>query len=250
MGKRIAKNNLAVTEHRKNFISLIDKLAYRNSRWNVFNDFLEVAAISFSNSDVRLLATDKETWEEREKLATRTLSKYTYEEQQYFPELLTELTFEFENDCPNYVDVLGEMFHALNFHDEWKGQFFTPQNVSDMIGMCIVDTDIINKQIKERGFFTALEPCSGAGGMILGMINAMHKIGLNHRKQVFIVANDLDERCVLMTYIQLSLAGVPAIVQQKDSMSGITYGSAWYTPVFIFDGWRFKIQSVFSELKN
>lgn len=219
MGKRIAKNNLAVTEHRKNFISLIDKLAYRNSRWNVFNDFLEVAAISFSNSDVRLLATDKETQEEREKLATRTLSKYTYEEQQYFPKLLTELTFEFENDFPNYVDVLGEMFHALNFHDEWKGQFFTPQNVSDMIGMCIVDTDIINKQIKERGFFTALEPCSGAGGMILGMINAMHKIGLNHRKQVFIVANDLDERCVLMTYIQLSLAGVPAIVQQKDSMS-------------------------------
>ena len=86
MGKRIAKNKLAVTEHRKNFISLIDKLAYRNSRWNVFNDFLEVAAVSFSNSDVRLLATNKDTWEEREKLTTRTLSKYTYEEQQYFPE--------------------------------------------------------------------------------------------------------------------------------------------------------------------
>ena len=80
--------------------------------------------------------------------------------------------------------------------------------------------------------------------MLLGMINAMHKIGLNHRKQIFIVANDLDERCVLMTYIQLSLAGVPAIVQQKDSISGITYGAAWYTPVFIFDGWMYKLKSV------
>ena len=162
MSKRIAKKNLAVTEHRKNFIALIDKLAYRNSRWNVFNDFLEVAAVSFSNSDVHLLATDKGTWEEREKRATKILSKYTYEEQQYFPQLLTELTLEFENDFPNYVDVLGEMFHALNFHDEWKGQFFTPQNVSDMIGMCTVDTDIVNKKIEQRGFFTALEPCSGS----------------------------------------------------------------------------------------
>lgn len=145
MGKRIAKNKIALTKYRKNFVDLLDKLAYRNSRWNVFNDFLELSAVAFSNADMNFLATYEKTWKECEKMSTKTISKYRHEEQQFFPQMLTELTLEFEECYPNYVDVLGEMFHELNFHNEWKGQFFTPQNVSDMTGMCTVDTAIYTK---------------------------------------------------------------------------------------------------------
>lgn len=247
MGKKSPKRISATSEHRKNFVKLIDKLAYRHSRWNVFNDFLELSAVSFSNADTYCLVTDRKTWEEREKRATKTISKYTHEEQQIFPKLLAELTLQFEDDCPHYRDVLGETFHAMEFHDEWKGQFFTPQPVSDMIGMITVDTENIKQRIKERGFFTALEPCCGSGSMILGLVNAIHSAGINHSKQVLIQANDIDERCVFMTYLQLTLAGVPAIVQQKDSLSFRTYGAAWYTPVFVFDGWKFKMQSLVKE---
>lgn len=247
MGKKSPKRISATSEHRKNFVKLIDKLAYRHNRWNMFNDFLEISAVAFNNADIYHLATDRKTWEEREERAKKTISKYTHEEQQIFPKLLAELTLQFEDDCPHYRDVLGETFHAMEFHDEWKGQFFTPQSVSNMIGMITVDTENIKKRIEERGFFTALEPCCGGGSMVLGLINALHSAGINHSKQVLIVANDVDERCVFMTYLQLTLAGVPAIVQQKDSLSLQTYGAAWYTPVFVFDGWKYKMQSLLRE---
>ena len=47
------------SEHRKNFIKLLEQIAYDKSPWNVFNDFLQLAASTLSNqSDPYFLCTD------------------------------------------------------------------------------------------------------------------------------------------------------------------------------------------------
>ncbi len=42
-----------------------------------------------------------------------------------------------------------------------------------------------------------------------------------------------------MTYIQCALYGIPAVVIHGNSLS-LEEWSHWYTPVYIFDGWRFR----------
>lgn len=61
---------------------------------------------------------------------------------------------------------------------------------------------------------------------------------VNYARNCFIDAGDIDVRCVHMTYLQLSLAGVPAIVKHQDVFSRKLW-SVWKTPAFIFQYYRF-----------
>lgn len=54
----------------------------------------------------------------------------------------------------------------------------------------------------------------------------------------FMQASDIDIRCVHMTYLQLALAGVPAIVCHQNSLTNEIW-SVWKTPAFIFQYHRF-----------
>ena len=49
----------------------------------------------------------------------------------------------------------------------------------------------------------------------------------------------IDIRCVHMTYLQLSLAGVPAIVKHTNSLTRETW-DIWKTPAFIMQYMRFR----------
>lgn len=51
-----------------------------------------------------------------------------------------------------------------------------------------------------------------------------------------VTATDVDIKCVWMTYLQLSLYGIPAVVIHGNSLS-MQEHSRWYTPVYILDGW-------------
>ena len=236
-------------QHRRNFIKLLGKAARTTSAWNVFNDFVTVSALSLSNSsDSYHIANSKEVWNRREQRYLDTINKYDANTRPLFSQMLAELIEELQEAATShYTDVLGEIFHELEFHNKWAGQFFTPQVVSDSIALMSTNSDTTAKAIKERGFITINEPCCGAGSLIIGVINAMRRLNLNPSKQVLVVANDIDERCVMMCYIQLSLYGVPAILQQQNTLSLETYGEPFYTPMFVLDGWSWKASRAFGK---
>lgn len=243
MAKR-KKGNID-SEHRKNIAKCIDFIGRKHSRWKVFNDFLAIAAISISNNcDPYHIATSAEIWNEREKRYLEIINKYDKREQKLFLSMFVELVKELQSYCPDkesahLTDVLGELFHELDFNDAWKGQFFTPQCVCDMMAqMSLGDGESHKKIIAEKNYFTVNEPCCGGGAIIYGLANAMNKIGLNYNKEVLVFAGDIDERCVFMTYIQCSLYGIPAIVQQKNSLSNEILSPSWFTPLFILYSWR------------
>ena len=243
------KSKPTISSHRKELIRLIEKAARTTSTWNVFNDFITVSALSISNSsDSYHIANSEEVWNEREQRYLKTINKYDENTRPLFPQMFNELVAELQDAATfHYTDVLGELFGDLGFNDKWKGQFFTPQHVSDLMALMTIDSETTAKAIKERGFITVNEPCCGAGSLIIGAINAMREIKLNPSKQMLVVANDIDERCCLMCYIQLSLYGVPAVVIQQNTITMQTYGSPWYTPVFIFDGWTWRFNRAFSQ---
>ena len=252
MTKKKAVEVDAGSDHRNKFVKLLNRAAQNYSKWEVFTDFLKLTAISISNSDSYFISTDKETFDARETEYKRVINKYNKPERMIFPQLLAELTMELEDTCSvqgKYVDVLGELFHSMDFQDEWKAQFFTPQLVSDMSGKILVGIDKAEQAIKEKGFVTVNEPCCGGGSMIFGCLNALREYGLNPCTQALVIAADLDARCVHMTYIQLSLYGIPAVVFQQNTLTREKFDKPWYTPIFTVYGWKYKMNRWLNQTK-
>ncbi|MEB5953145.1 hypothetical protein [Enterococcus innesii] len=65
--------------------------------------------------------------------------------------------------------------------------------------------------------------------MVLAFAVAMESGGYNYQTQLRVECEDIDENCLLMAYVQLSLCGINAVCKVKNSMSGDeTY--TWYRP--------------------
>lgn len=229
-------------ENRKELLNLIQKLGYRWGAWEVFNDFLLLMSVSIVNSaDPYHIAATEETWKEREARYMDTINKYSKEERMLFPQMGAALVAEMEKRAAeeDYRDVLGEVFHECEFHNKWKGQFFTPQHICNMMGRMSMG-EAIQKAVDVYGYVAVNEPCCGGGAMIYGFLNAFRKEGFNPSRHLLVVANDVDERCVWMTYIQCSLYGLPALIRQMNTLSMETYGAVWATPVYVWEGWNWR----------
>ena len=209
-------------------IKTIEKLSYRHSTWQVFNDFLEISASAVSNR------IDKTNFEIRENNVVEIFKRYDANEIDMFIDMYRKLVMELDKQTQlgELRDVLGELFHALNLHNRWRGQFFTPHTVANtMAEMTITDCD---KIIKNKGYITVGEPACGSGVMILGVANSLKKQGFNYQKHMLVQATDIDLKCVHMAYIQFSLYGIPAVVIHGNTLT-MEEWSRWYTPMYAWN---------------
>ena len=95
------------------------------------------------------------------------------------------------------------------------------------------------EKLKEKNWIGYYEPCCGAGGMTIGFAEAMQKKKYNFQQQLVVWCEDIDENCLLMAYVQLSLLGIKAICKVKNSLSQEEI-STWYTPFYIYFPPRFE----------
>lgn len=231
-------------DNKKEIIKLISNLGYRHSTWQVFSDFVEMAAISLSNS------VDWLHKEKREERYLEIINSYEKKEQQVFPEMFACLVSAMEDSVASDggpTDILGTIFHDLELHNKWKGQFFTPVHVCEAMGMITVGDK--EQLINEKGFITVSEPCVGSGAMVLGFAKAMKIKGMNYSSQIVVTATDIDIKCVHMAYIQLSLYGIPAVIIHGNTIA-IEEWSRWYTPVYMLNGWVWKSQCTLTTARN
>ena len=212
------------------------KLCRRHSPWTVFGDFVEMCALSVANS----VSQGSSEWEAREKRYLEVIGKYQPDEQKEFPAMFADLVGAMQyaltwENAP--ADILGKLFHELELHNRWSGQFFTPQHICDFMGKIVLGEP--KDQIEKHGFVSCCEPCSGSGALILGFARAMLDEGFNYCSQLVVEATDIDIKCVHMTYLQLSLYGIPATVMHGNALT-LEEWSRWHTPVYIIHGWRWK----------
>lgn len=231
----MAKSSSPVyVKHGAEIIKAIRNLSGYHSTWEVFQDFLAISSISISN------CVDWGPQKEREKEYLQIINKYPPEEQSKLAEIFAVLVAELEHasqtDGP--YDVLGEVFHGLELHNKYHGQFFTPFHICEMMGRMTVG-DKTDKAIQEQGYISLCEPCVGAGGMVLGFANAMQKSNLNYQTELCVTACDIDIKCVHMAYLQLSLFGIPATIIHGNSLS-MEQWSVWHTPAYMLGLWPLK----------
>lgn len=223
----------AITDPRKDLVKFFEHgIGHRHS-WDVFADFCQLAATSMANSvDLRPCR------EKREADYLQIAGQYTPEQMTAFSVALAKLVDSLEM---GFDDVLGRTFHQLELHNKWVGQYFTPYPLCQGIAQLTFDADSTRQVIAKRGFITVSEPASGSGAMVIALAEAMFNQGINFQQHCHVTAVDVDFRCVMMTYLQLSLLGVPAVVVHGNTLT-LEEWSHWYTPVHIVGGWNARLR--------
>lgn len=143
-------------------------------------------------------------------------------------------------------DFLGNLYMGLNLGNYWKGQFFTPYNVSRMMAEMAIRDPL--DELKEKEFISICDPMCGAGSMLIAAANCLSSKLECWQNLVLFVGQDIDRVVGLMCYIQLSLLGCAGYVRIGDSLLKPLIGcelfpeesegtELWYTPIFLSEVW-------------
>ena len=216
-------------------IKRIESAIYRIGKYQLISDVLECGAICIANT------VDFANRAEREEQYREIMEKYLPDEQKIIVELfgmIFKLLSSVVYDDGRFDDYLGEIFMRCNQGNSGTGQFFTPFHVSKLMAKISLGSEVVD-QAENDGVITVNDPCCGGGGMLMAALDVLkNDYHINYTRNCFIDCGDIDRRCVYMTYLQLSLAGVPAIVKHQDAISRELW-SVWRTPAYIFQYSRF-----------
>lgn len=182
-----------------------------------FTTFIELFAT--------FLATDADpvNGDERKKRYQEINDSLSDEIRKEYLELVDIVKQTFAENADDPVDILGVVFHELNLHNAWHGQFFTPNDVARLMAMLVNPTGE-----SENGISSLNEPTCGSGTMVIAAAWAMKNSGVDYSEKLLVVAQDIDIRCVWMSYIQLSLYKIPAVIIHGNSLTDEVWGK-WYT---------------------
>jgi hypothetical protein len=208
------------------FIRLFGETAPHRHRYEVFRDFVTMAAISLHN------ALSKNEKLEAEYLAT--IGRYERADVDRFPKLLGEL-IEILDIEP--WDALGQMYMELEIHSEKMGQFFTPPALSELMAR-ITASELMAKL--DQPFLTVCEPACGAGGMILAFTKVLIEHGHNPVEKLWVQCQDIDRMAALMCYLQLSLWHVPGVVIVGNTLA-VEAREVFYTPAHHLGCWSSRL---------
>lgn len=179
-------------------IKTIQSMAGKYGVYEIFADWVKVMALSMANA--------VQYKEFREKEYNETIKRYDPTEQNKLFEMVAWLV---EWADQEYYDMLGYIYMHLELGSKKAGQFFTPYHICQVMA---------RMQAFNEDITTINEPTCGAGGNIIALAEAMRSQGINYQQFLKAVCQDIDVKAVYMTYVQLTLYGVPAIVYQTDTL--------------------------------
>ena len=222
-------------------ISQIFDMVRDRENYTVIRDFFELSAISIRNN-----FDHGNEYANLEKRYMEIAQGYKKEYLEGFAKALgllgANIRSAVEWNAP-FADWAGELYMDSGTSNGQAGQFFTPYHVSKLMAECNFDKDKLKAEIAEDPdrVITIAEPTCGAGGLIVAAIDALNEAGVNYSWNAFVDCGDIDPRCVHMTYVTLSLLGVPAVVRLGDALM-MEYRQAWFTPAYLMAWPHFKKQ--------
>ncbi len=224
----------------KEFLNLFNQLCYSRSSWQVWADLITTMACAISNA-VEYDKQRKETREKEYEQCIKRLGGSNDVPAQIFAIIVMAL-----EENPNQ-DFLGKLYMNLNLGNHWKGQFFTPYHVCELMAKMTVEG--CEPEIERKGFISICDPCIGGGAMMIAAANVLREGGINYQNHVLFVGQDVDRVVAMMAYIQISLLGCPGYIAVGDSLIHPITGDTifpddnkelemWYTPMFFSDVWN------------
>lgn len=198
-------------DYERYIIENIEKMSGKYTPYRVFTDWITMSAISIQNS-CRLIH-DK-IYQDREAEYLNIIKKYTKDEVKNMADMTGALAIILGD---RFGDILGEIYMKSGCGNKNTGQFFTPYHLSYLTAHLGYDETFSHFGENEK--LEVNEPSTGGGGMMIAVAQVMKEHGIDYQRKLRVVAQDLDWNGVYMTYIQLSLLGIKAVVVQGDTLS-------------------------------
>ncbi|WP_347449232.1 N-6 DNA methylase [Pantoea stewartii] len=213
-----AHRMMSIETARKQFVSVFRHTARHLRRWDVFSDFITLAASELDLATIR---------------APESMARCCKICERYRPEDISDLHRLFGLMVSaleaKFHDFLGAIFMELELGDGRQGQYFTPYSVQSLMARMLMPG--AEDAVRREGFFTLSEPTCGAGGMVVAVAECMLEAGLNPSEQMFASCIDIDPVAADMAFIQLSLLGIPAEVITGNTLT-LKLSRVRYTPVY------------------
>ena len=213
----------------KEFISLFNQTTRYHHRHTVFEDFVSCSVIALEN---RLIFSQA-----REDKYLRIIKRYEKADAVNMAHLLAYVVKGLE---AGFCDFLGSVFMQLELGDKYRGQFFTPWDVSRM--MAQLQLGDVDETMVKKPFISLSEPACGAGCMILAFADVLNQAGYASHRHLWVSATDVDPLAAGMAYIQLSLCGVAGEVVIGNSLRD-ERRRVLYTPGHYLGSWPMRLQS-------
>ena len=195
-------------EAEKEIIKTIGDLSGSYTPYVIFTDWVKMTAIAIQNS---CCALHDKTWQTREKAYIDTAKKYSNQERASLCKMQALLWQSFQEY--GIYDYLGDIYMRSGAGSKATGQFFTPFHISELCAQARLKDLTMEENIKMS------EPSTGGGGLILATAKVLCDKGINYQRCLDVVARDLDWNGVYMTYVQLSMIGIKAVVIQGDTLA-------------------------------
>ncbi len=188
--------------HTKNMsgdiIKLLQSLSGKYSVYEIFANWVQMMALSFAQA----------VWyeEKRETEYKEIVNRYTQEE---LAKLFEATAYLWEWAEQEMTDMLGYIYMHLDLGSKSHGQFFTPYHICKLMAKI---------PEYEEGLIKVNEPTCGAGGNIIALAEALKDKGLNYQQIMRATLQDIDTKAVYMSYVQMCIYGIPAVVFQSDTL--------------------------------
>ncbi|ELE9730653.1 N-6 DNA methylase [Enterobacter hormaechei] len=220
----IPQRMMTIEDARRQFVAVFMDTARNLRRWEVFSDFIMLAA---SELDMARIRTPENIERSREICA-----KYGESDISNFHALFSLMVCALE---AKFHDFLGAIFMELELGDDRNGQYFTPYNVQSLLAKLLRPD--VDETIRREGFVTVSDPASGAAGMIIACAEYLLEAGYNPSEQMFGSCIDIDPIAADMAFIQLSLLGIPAEVVTGNTLT-MQLHRVRYTPVYYINNFE------------
>lgn len=219
---------MTIEEFRRQFVSVFMDTARNLRRWEVFSDFITLAANELDMARIR-------TPENIER-SCKICAKYSGSDISNLHALFCLMVCALE---AKFHDFLGAIFMELELGDDRNGQYFTPYHVQSLLARLLMPD--VDETIRCEGFVTVSDPASGAAGMIVAYAEYLLEAGYNPSEHLFGSCIDIDPIAADMAFIQLSLLGIPAEVVTGNTLT-MQLNRVRYTPVYYINNFEKRLE--------
>lgn len=220
---------MSIDTARKQFIRLFNQTARHLHRWDVFSDFVRLAA---SELDIARIRTP-ENIEQSGKICAR----YNADDIRNFHELFNLMVNALE---AKFHDFIGSIFMELELGSGGMGQYFTPYSVQSMMARMLIPG--IQEKIAREGIATISDPACGSAGMIIAYAECLLEADVNPSAHLFASCIDIDPIAADMAFIQLSLLGIAAEVVTGNTLT-MQFNRVRYTPAYYLNNFEERLNS-------
>ena len=220
---------------KKEFVKRINNIDRSKHIYRIFDDFLELAYCALAKP-AYMQWGDQERADKLEAQWEKVVDRYP--SHQFVQEEFGSLLGIVVEGVSNGGEFLGEVAGELGALNESAGQYFTPYNVSKMMAQMLYTPDEIKRLIDKKRYILLGEPACGAGGMVIAFAEMMREQGFYLPMRLLVQAVDISPTAYYMTYIQLTLLNIPAMVVLGNSLTLEVRTSALTLATYEFYCWR------------